>query len=83
MADTRFKPGQSGNPKGRPKMDHRKYFEAALTQYGSEKFWKETFEKAKHDASIRSVLIRKMLPDLQEHSGTDGGPLVVKVTYAD
>lgn len=83
MADTRFKPGHSGNNKGRPKMDHRKYFEAALKKYGSEKFWQETFEKAKHDASIRSVLIRKMLPDIQEHSGLEGGPLDIKITYAN
>jgi hypothetical protein len=50
----------NGRPPG---SGHRQAMEKALKEYGEGKFWKETFEKAKSDSTIRIALLKKMLPE--------------------
>ena len=56
-------PKSPGRPKGKTQRD---YMIAAMNKYGVDKFWQETFEKAKTDSTIRISLIKKLVPDQAE-----------------
>lgn len=82
--DTQFKPGQSGNPKGRPPGSRSKLSEAFLKALaddfddnGLDTVVKVREEKP--DAYLN--VIGKLMPKLMELSGPDGGdiPLSGKV----
>lgn len=56
--------GEIRNPNGRPKgSGSRQAMDRALAKYGEEKFWDETFLKAKTDSTVRNMLIKKLVAD--------------------
>lgn len=68
-----FEKGKAPKSPGRPKgSGYRQAMEKALKEYGEKKFWRETFEAAKKEPSIRIVLVRKLVPDLVEQTFDDG-----------
>ena len=79
-----FKPGQSGNPNGRPpKPKEEKFFKTTLSAV-SLSDWREIVKKAVEQAKRGNPLARKWLSDYligppvqkQELTGKDGQPLV-------
>lgn len=86
---TAFKPGQSGNPGGRPKMDPDvKRVLTADTLPTYEKAW-SLYERALKEGELRVAkdlvlgLLKKMIPDTSELlvAAPDGGP--VRVVHID
>lgn len=82
---TSWKPGQSGNPTGRP-TEHRHAVE--LLRQGTPEAVAELMRLALKDKDHRvrlgalTVWLRKVVPDLAsvEMSGPDGGPVPVAVS---
>ena len=79
-----FKPGQSGNPNGRPsKPKEEKFFKTTLSAV-SLSDWREIVKKAVEQAKRGNPSARKWLSDYligppvqkQELTGKDGQPLV-------
>ena len=84
--DTQFKPGQSGNPNGRPKGSRSKLSEAYLQALANdfEEHGVDTIQKLREDRpDIYVGAIGKLMPKLLELSGPDGYeiPLSGKVTF--
>ncbi len=78
-----FKPGQSGNPKGRPKIDRE--VRALARQYTAEAierlvFWMRSTNAKASVAAANAILDRAWGKPTQHIAGDeDGGPLVVKI----
>lgn len=86
--DTQFKPGQSGNPKGRPKGSRNKLSEAFMKalsddfdEHGVEVLTQVRTEKP--EAYLQTVA--RLMPKLMELSGPDGGeiPMSGTVKFVD
>lgn len=80
QADTRFKPGQSGNPAGRPKGARSKLGEAFLRELLSdfEAHGAETIAKVRTERPQDYVkVVASVLP--KELTGEDGGPIPLSV----
>ena len=78
--DTQFKPGQSGNPAGRPKGSRSKLSEAFLTALADDfdKNGLETVKKVREDKPDAYLnVIGKLMPKLMELTGRDGDPVEV------
>ena len=83
-ADTQFKPGQSGNPNGRPKGSRSKLSEAFLKALSDdfETNGLDTVAKVREDKPDAYLnVIGKLMPKLMELSGPDGDaiPVVSKI----
>ncbi len=81
--DTQFKPGQSGNPAGRPKGTRSKLSEAFLKALSDdfEANGLETVEKVRADKPDAYLnVIGKLMPKLMELSGPDGESIPVSGT---
>ena len=82
--DTQFKPGQSGNPKGREKGSRNKLGEAWLKAMSDDfsKYGMESIERLRKDnPAMYNSLIVKLMPKLMELSGPDEGPLSLVVEF--
>ena len=74
-ADTQFKPGQSGNPAGRPPGSRNKLSEAYLKALADDfaEHGVDTIERLREDRpDIYVGAIGKLMPKLLELSGPDG-----------
>lgn len=73
--ETQFKPGQSGNPAGRPKGSRNKLSEAFLRVLADDfaEYGEEVIDQLRreHPAQYANV-IAKLMPKLMELSGPDG-----------
>jgi len=72
-----FKPGQSGNPAGRPKGSSSKFSIAALHNAldkieveKGESFLVNVIRRAYKEDSVAVALLRKLLPDLKQIAAT-------------
>jgi hypothetical protein len=86
MSDHLFKPGQSGNPKGRPKGSRNKLSEAFLRVLSNDfsEHGVEVIEKLRKDSPAQYAnVIAKLMPKMMELSGPDGDsiPLSGTVTF--
>ncbi len=84
--DTQFKPGQSGNPAGRPPGSRSKLSEAFLKALADDfdEHGLKTVQKVRDDKPDAYLnVIGKLMPKLMELSGPDGDaiPLSGKVTF--
>lgn len=81
-----FKPGQSGNPHGRPPIPEIQLFREALAAVEKDQnksLLRHAVERAFKEDAVLIALLRKMLPDKID-TGIDLKDLVVKiVNYAD
>lgn len=80
--DTQFKPGQSGNPAGRPKGARSKLSEAFLIALADDfaEHGVETIEQLRVDSPRDYVAaINKLMPKLMELSGPDGGDIPTRI----
>lgn len=75
--DTYFKPGQSGNPGGRPKGTglFQNFVKRALEELGEDDFLEWIKENKENRADFYKGIATKTLPRPMEHSGPDGGPI--------
>lgn len=89
-AKGRFVEKNKGGP-GRPPREVEADYHAALIGRVSMQDWGEIVDRAVRDAKKGDPTARKWLSDYiigppvqrNEHTGTDGGPLSILVTYAD
>ena len=82
--DTQFKPGQSGNPEGRPKGSRNKLSEAWLKAMSDDflEHGLDSIERLRKDnPAMYNSLIVKLMPKLMELSGPDEGPLSMVVEF--
>ena len=82
-SDTQFKPGQSGNPAGRPKGSRSKLSEAFLKALADDfdEHGLETVAKVRDDKPDAYLnVIGKLMPKLMELSGPDGAEIPTKAT---
>ena len=78
--DTQFKPGQSGNPAGRPKGSRNKLSEAYLKALADdfERNGVAVIEKLRSERpDIYIGAIGKLMPKLMELSGPDGDEIPI------
>jgi len=81
-----FKPGQSGNPNGRPKKAREERFLEITLSAVSFEDWKEIIEKAVAQAKHGDGTARKWLSDyligqpIQKHDVTSGGEKLNRLT---
>jgi len=71
--DHLWKPGQSGNPKGRPKKGHIYDLEKAVKKVSKakgKKLWIHFVERAFDDDGVLISLTKKLLPDLKHVEGS-------------
>jgi hypothetical protein len=88
---TSFKPGQSGNPKGRAKRSNEEALLAAMRVAVTKADWVDITMKAVADAKQGNGFARKWLSDYllgppiqrTEITGEEGGALRIVVEYAD
>jgi hypothetical protein len=77
-SDTQFKPGQSGNPGGKP-VGARNRLSAAFIKTLADDFDKggvEVIEKLRKEQPAQYAnVIAKLMPKLMELSGLDGGDI--------
>jgi hypothetical protein len=81
QVDSRFKPGQSGNPAGRPKGSRNKLSEAFISDFCA--LWAElgadALRRVATDDPASFVRVAaSLLPKQFEHSGPDGGAIEVE-----
>jgi hypothetical protein len=81
QGNTRFKPGQFGNPAGRPKGSRNRLSEAFLTDFCE--VWELHGPTALRKVALKdpATFVRAavaLLPKQHEHSGPDGAPVEVK-----
>ena len=77
-SDTWFKPGQSGNPAGRPRGTRSKLSESYLKALADdfEEHGVETIVRLREEQpAIYVGAIGKLMPKLLELTGTDGDPI--------
>lgn len=80
---TRWKPGQSGNPKGRPKLGETwaDAFRAALTPADKLDVVRSLIERAKAGDMMAAKLVMERMDGLpkgsHEVTGSGGGPLAI------
>ena len=82
-SDTQFKPGQSGNPAGRPPGSRNKLSEAYLKALADdfEEHGVKTIQELREDRpDIYVGAIGKLMPKLMELSGPDGDAIPVSGT---
>lgn len=84
----KFKPGQSGNPAGRPKGSRDKLsfaFIEALSKTFEEKGMESLEQLMKDQPAQYHNIIAKLMPKIMELSGPDGDsiPLSGTVTFVD
>ncbi len=85
-SSTSWKPGQSGNPKGRAPREAERDFLGLLAAAVSPKDWRAIAVKAVEQAKRGNSEARKWLASYLiglpvqrlEHSGPDGGPIVTR-----
>lgn len=75
--DTQFKPGQSGNPEGRPKGSglFQNFVMRALKELGEDDFLEWIKAKEENKEKFYTGIATKTLPRPVEHSGPEGGPI--------
>lgn len=78
--DTQFQPGQSGNPKGRPKGSRNKLSDAFLKTLADdfEEHGVETVQRLRSEKpEVYVNAIGRLMPKLMELSGPDGADIAV------
>ena len=81
--DTQFKPGQSGNPKGRPKGARNKLSEDFLRVLSDDfgEHGPELIDKLRRESPAQYAnVIAKLMPKMMELSGPDGSDIPVSGT---
>ena len=81
--DTQFRPGESGNPNGRPKGSRNKLSEAFLKALADdfEQHGVDAIQKLREESKDKYCnVIAKLMPKLMELSGPDGSEVPITGT---
>lgn len=89
MSDTRFQPGQTGNPNGRPKRPIEERYLKKLSTSVKLSDWEDIIKRAVYDARKGDARARQWLSDYllgkptqrQEISGPNGANLVINLSW--
>lgn len=87
--ESRWKPGQSGNPTGRPKALVSRHVRRLLRQAGDEEakhLALALVEQAKKDPAMMRILLDRMegpVENVHRHSGDVGPAVVIEVVDAE